>query len=76
MMGVIVIQKRVAYFGCTVALGGSFATLSHAGQPFFSSPASLVQPHSHPEMVGVVGWHRIPVRSNQRRIAHHCRRSR
>jgi hypothetical protein len=55
MTGVIVIQKRVAYFDCTVALGDNFAALSRAGLPSFSLPASLVRPHSRHAMVGVVG---------------------
>jgi hypothetical protein len=55
MTGVIVIQKRVAYFDCTVALGGSFAALSRAGLPSFASPASLVRPHLRHATVGVAG---------------------
>lgn len=39
------LQKRVAYFDCTVAPGGSCAALSHAEPPSFSLPASLVRPH-------------------------------
>jgi len=76
MMGVIVIQKRVAYFGCTAVLDGSSAARVRAGQPFFSSPASLVRPHLLHGMAGVAGWHRSLGRWTQKRIAHHFHRSR
>lgn len=53
-----VIQKRVAYFDCTVALGDSCAALSHAALPSSSLPASLVQPRWYRAMVGVAEWHK------------------
>jgi hypothetical protein len=71
MIDVIVIQKRVAYFDCTAALGDSCAALSHAVLPSFSSPASLVRPHLRHEMVGVVGWHKNLVHSTPKMTANH-----
>lgn len=47
------IQKRVAYFDYTVALGGSFVTLALSGPPSVSLPASLVRPRLRHAMVDV-----------------------
>lgn len=74
LYGVCVIQKRVAYFDYTAALGGSFAVLSHAVLPSFALPASLVRPRWHLGMEHVAGWRRSFASSNLRRSAH--RRSR
>jgi hypothetical protein len=70
MHGVRVIQKRVAYFDYTVALGDSCAVLSRAELPSVSSLASLVRPHLLPARVGVAGWRRSSGDSTLRRTAH------
>ena len=77
MTGVIVIQKRVAYFDCTVVLGDNSVALSLAELPSFSSPASLVRPRLRHAMVGDVDWHRNFVGSRLVKMpAHRYRRSR
>jgi hypothetical protein len=67
------IQKREAYFDCTVALDDSSATLARAEQPTFSSLAILAQPRLH-EKAGDVVLHRNSASSRLNRIAR--RRSR
>jgi hypothetical protein len=54
MYGICVIQKEVAYFGCTAALGDSCAALAHVVLPSVFLPALLVLPHLRHAMVGVV----------------------
>ena len=52
MHGNCVIQKREAYFDCTVVLDDNYAALSHVGLPSVSLLASPVRPHSRHAMVG------------------------
>lgn len=64
------LQKRVAYFDCTAALGDNCGALSHVGLPSFASPASLVRPHLRHAMVGGAGWHRSSEDSTRKRSGH------
>ena len=76
MTGIIVIQKRVAYFDCTVVLDDSFAALSRVGLPSFALPASLVRPRLRHGMVGVFGWRRNFGGLILKMNAHRCHRNR
>lgn len=67
--GNCVIQKRVAYFDCTVALGDNCAALARVELPSFFLPASLVRPRLPHEMAGVAGSHRSSVDSTLRRTS-------
>jgi len=70
LYGLVCLRELRLQFDCTAALGDSCAALAHAGPPSFSSPASLVRPHSRHEMVDVAGWHRNLVHWTPRMTAY------